>query len=444
MLLVSAGIGGSLWLSKRGHERHEAEIAERALSRALRDRGLEAFSIDEVLGDGMVSRAAVRKACLAVYSSSLRRALLDLTVSEQERGALDLLGTKLRLSRQDAEQLERTLKRDTYARELERRLADGKLTTDEMAELRRMRASLGLADVEAFSATQQSVTDSYRALFRRFAEDGRLLPPEVEKLREFAAATGMSPEQAAAVSHKDALSLYRRTVAMMCQDGIVTDDDARALSVLEEVLRLRPADVWDMRREVERVAELGRVRSGQMPAVRVPGLLLETTEVCRWHGKCRYRYETKTGPKEFVGQMTATDRRVIFNSPERSFSFAIRKILNVGGFAGGVTLSLSVTKGQGRYFVEDSEMLEAILLGLVRRCSFAIAEGSDSSRSRHIPDHVRVEVWQRDGGGCVRCGAQDYLEFDHVIPFSRGGSNSTENVQLLCRRCNLAKGGELV
>ncbi|HQZ65411.1 MAG TPA: HNH endonuclease [Planctomycetaceae bacterium] len=64
-------------------------------------------------------------------------------------------------------------------------------------------------------------------------------------------------------------------------------------------------------------------------------------------------------------------------------------------------------------------------------------EGED--RSRHIPRDVRQRVWKRHGGRCAECGANDYLEFDHVIPVAKGGSNSDANVQLLCRRCNLKK-----
>jgi len=61
-----------------------------------------------------------------------------------------------------------------------------------------------------------------------------------------------------------------------------------------------------------------------------------------------------------------------------------------------------------------------------------------------IPDDVKLLVWSRDRGACVRCGATKGLHFDHVIPLSRGGSDEADNVQLLCRSCNLAKGDRLV
>jgi hypothetical protein len=61
-------------------------------------------------------------------------------------------------------------------------------------------------------------------------------------------------------------------------------------------------------------------------------------------------------------------------------------------------------------------------------------------RRRVIPTHVKLEVWQRDGGKCVRCGATDELHFDHDLPYSKGGSSITaKNVQLLCARHNLQK-----
>jgi 5-methylcytosine-specific restriction endonuclease McrA len=63
----------------------------------------------------------------------------------------------------------------------------------------------------------------------------------------------------------------------------------------------------------------------------------------------------------------------------------------------------------------------------------------DGEPSRHISREVRQRVWQRYGGQCVDCGAREYLEFDHIIPVAKGGSNADANIQLLCRRCNLKK-----
>lgn len=64
---------------------------------------------------------------------------------------------------------------------------------------------------------------------------------------------------------------------------------------------------------------------------------------------------------------------------------------------------------------------------------------NEEVRSRRIPQDVKAAVWQRDQGQCAECGASEYLEFDHVIPFSKGGANTEGNVQLLCRSCNLSK-----
>ena len=63
-----------------------------------------------------------------------------------------------------------------------------------------------------------------------------------------------------------------------------------------------------------------------------------------------------------------------------------------------------------------------------------------SHRRRVIPTHVKLEVWKRDRGKCVICGATDELHFDHIIPYSKGGTSLTaDNIQLLCARHNIAK-----
>jgi len=71
---------------------------------------------------------------------------------------------------------------------------------------------------------------------------------------------------------------------------------------------------------------------------------------------------------------------------------------------------------------------------------FSIPTRVDVERRRVIPTHVKLEVWKRDGGKCSVCGATDELHFDHILPFSKGGTSLTaENIQLLCARHNLQK-----
>jgi hypothetical protein len=67
----------------------------------------------------------------------------------------------------------------------------------------------------------------------------------------------------------------------------------------------------------------------------------------------------------------------------------------------------------------------------------------ESKPDRYIPRKVKISIWQRDQGKCVECGSQEKLEYDHIIPVSKGGSNTERNVQLLCEKCNRQKSAHI-
>ena len=81
-----------------------------------------------------------------------------------------------------------------------------------------------------------------------------------------------------------------------------------------------------------------------------------------------------------------------------------------------------------------------------------IAHGRRSSLTapvRYATREQRQFVYFRDGGRCRHCGCQvmrtrqqvpRQANFDHIIPWARGGFTTLENLQLLCRKCNLRKG----
>jgi hypothetical protein len=60
-----------------------------------------------------------------------------------------------------------------------------------------------------------------------------------------------------------------------------------------------------------------------------------------------------------------------------------------------------------------------------------------------ISEDVKLLVWTRDGGRCVRCGSTQVLHFDHIIPVAKGGGNSELNIQILCQTCNLKKSDKI-
>lgn len=64
-------------------------------------------------------------------------------------------------------------------------------------------------------------------------------------------------------------------------------------------------------------------------------------------------------------------------------------------------------------------------------------------KKERIPSHLRRRVIERDGLRCVYCDddlENSEIHLDHVIPESRGGETSYNNLQVTCRKCNLAKG----
>jgi 5-methylcytosine-specific restriction endonuclease McrA len=64
-------------------------------------------------------------------------------------------------------------------------------------------------------------------------------------------------------------------------------------------------------------------------------------------------------------------------------------------------------------------------------------------RSSRTPAFTRFNVFLRDRFECQYCGAHHELTFDHVIPRSRGGHTTWENVVAACSPCNLRKGNKL-
>jgi 5-methylcytosine-specific restriction endonuclease McrA len=79
----------------------------------------------------------------------------------------------------------------------------------------------------------------------------------------------------------------------------------------------------------------------------------------------------------------------------------------------------------------------SIVLRVPDQIQLTFASGE---RTWKAPPVNRREVLRRDHHSCQYCGSTRHLTLDHIIPLSKGGKHSWDNVVAACERCNQTKG----
>ncbi len=198
-----------------------------------------------------------------------------------------------------------------------------------------------------------------------------------------------------------------------------------------------------------RILTLMSIRNGNLPTVQ-SSIMLESDELCHMDLPATYLKDNPHSMNPIPGRFIATSKKLYFLAFSHTFTISWNDVLQVVvGQRNSPTatpwiyLQLTRQGGTGIYEVPDAEYVQAILGTLARMAKRQIVNSNSTDDGRQIPQDVRAAVWQRDGGRCRQCGAQEYLEFDHIIPFSKGGANTVNNVQLLCRKCNAKKAAHI-
>lgn len=63
----------------------------------------------------------------------------------------------------------------------------------------------------------------------------------------------------------------------------------------------------------------------------------------------------------------------------------------------------------------------------------------------YISPKLRIRVLKRDRFCCCYCNRSDVsLHVDHIVPVSKGGKSVIDNLQILCRDCNLGKSNKII
>lgn len=95
---------------------------------------------------------------------------------------------------------------------------------------------------------------------------------------------------------------------------------------------------------------------------------------------------------------------------------------------------------------EEIAEMQCTVFGHVCPVFFVSEEFTETAeprrRGRYIPFKTKMRVVRRDNYTCQVCGKHlldNEIEFDHIIPLSKGGSSEEHNIRLTCFECNRDK-----
>jgi len=226
--------------------------------------------------------------------------------------------------------------------------------------------------------------------------------------------------------------------------GDVTGETLQAFHRRAAMLAL-PAEVSsEMKARLLHGHRLAVVRAGNLPTAEIDGIILDADEHCHLYVPCHYERRLQSRVASMAGHLVLTNKKFRFVSSGDGWELAWNKILDAVPDADRtIALHASQRRGSGRYFVKDAEYVATVIATLTRMAKRQLVGRPDVVDTAVVPPHVKAAVFRRDQGRCQECGSNSYLEFDHIIPRSRGGATSENNLQLLCRRCNQAKGSRI-
>ncbi|HEV2828217.1 MAG TPA: HNH endonuclease signature motif containing protein [Pyrinomonadaceae bacterium] len=234
-----------------------------------------------------------------------------------------------------------------------------------------------------------------------------------------------------------------RQLAFAAADGMITSQEEARIRKWQSALNIPAELMLPTLKRLNYLRGITRIREGNLPIVKPQdNLHLDSDEICHLDVDSTYHKVNPRSVGYISGRLVATSKKLNFLSPLGGWDIQWKRIMRIEPNSRGVYLELSTKKGNGHYDVTDPNIAEAVLTTIVKMHKRELVM-SASDASRRIPHDVKVAVWQRDQGKCVQCSASSYLEFDHDIPFSKGGASTIGNIRLLCRRCNLAKGNRI-
>jgi len=327
--------------------------------------------------------------------------------------------------------------------------SDGVLDDSEFAHLDRIAKACGYSAADFFRQQFRSNGEGFiRQLFLKVWEDGRMDQAEWEAIRATFVRLGMDDAAFRDAIRAPAQQLVEHSLADFKSDEQITPDEQQTLEwMLTHLIDDRQFASY-VRQEISKVASMAAIRRGTLPSLPAPdGVALRAGEIVHFQSPAVFTWlRRRSGelvPEQSSGLAIITDYRLLFISPGQSLQLPHNSILSYQRRLFGVEIQTS-GKGAGAYeFDQNSEFGIEIWISTIGKANQTLVAPQVKDDARKISRDVRQRVWQRHGGRCAECNATNYLEFDHIIPVARGGGNSDNNIQLLCRGCNSKKSDKI-
>ncbi len=284
--------------------------------------------------------------------------------------------------------------------------------------------------------------NSFRQAFLNFTIDTLLSDEEMRALTNYCDTHSVPLTEALTSIRADGIALLERALSFAFADGELTEGEERNIRQMQQTLQIPDRDIHSLLQRLTYLKNITAIRRGKLTPIK-PSIHLDAGEIAYLEEPALFFKATKSQITPVPGRIIATNKQFHFVGVGDGWTIKLKNILRVVHEHNNITLELSVKRGAGRYSTRDPLKTEAIIDALVRMEKRQLLVPQNDRPSRHIPQEVRNAVWQRDQGRCVQCGATEYLEYDHVIPFSKGGASTVNNIQLLCRTCNLKKGDRI-
>lgn len=280
----------------------------------------------------------------------------------------------------------------------------------------------------------------FKHLLIDYLSDGVLTELEMRGLENFCNQNNLDLLDSLKQCQHEIDSFIRLMLADIVSDLVITIQEEETIKSVCKFLRPSIYIINEIETTIKRVKEIVQIKSGNIIPLQSPKIITKLSEIV-WYcdSNTRLSRQLKKESNLYNGELFITSDRILFKSQEYPTEITLKNIIDLDISTTSIFIIGKTNKSTLHFRSPDSEKIGAYIEQALNKYHRKLDFSDSNKKTRSIPQTVRQEVWLRDEGKCVECSAQDYLEYDHIIPYSKGGSNSSNNIQLLCRKCNLKK-----